>query len=216
MRGAGLPAGDLLGRVVRLTAGRLVLAMFRTRIHGLGNVPAGGAVLAGNHESYLDPVLLWSGSPRPVAFMAKKELFCGPLGWALVRLWAFPVDRQGADRSALAKASDTVAAGGLVGIFPEGTRRRGDETLEAHGGAAFVALRAGVPIVPVAFVGTERAWPKGRRFPRFVRVDIAFGEPVDPGAFGGSRKERVDMVTAEVMRRIAVGIDEVRRSLGAG
>lgn len=202
---------NALGRVVRPTVGRFLLAMFRTRFVGEENVPAGGAVLAGNHVSYLDPVLLWSGSPRPTRFMAKRELFAGVLGFLLRRFWAFPVDREGADRAAILRATEELRGGNLVGIFPEGTRREGAEPGEVHGGAAFVAMRAEAPVVPVAFVGTDEAWPRGKRLPRRVRVTIKYGAPVDPSAFGGDRKGRVEAMTAEIMRRIAEEIEVARR-----
>jgi 1-acyl-sn-glycerol-3-phosphate acyltransferase len=197
---------------LRGTVGRLILALFRARPIGAERVPEGAAVLAGNHVSYLDPVLLWCGSPRPVHFMAKLELWRSSrwLGWALDQVWAFPVDRSGADRKAISTATNLLAAGELVGMFPEGTRRRnaGDGLGEAHGGVAYVALRADVPVIPVGIVGTESAWPAGRRLPRLVPVTVRYGEPVCPGDFAGTRKERVAAMTAEIMRRI----DEERRA----
>lgn len=211
MSGARRRRSAALGRVVRPTIGRLALTVFRTRFLGAENVPEGGAVLAGNHVSYLDPILLWSGSPRPVRFMAKKELFSGWMGFLLERFWAFPVDREGADRAAIQRATEELRAGDLVGIFPEGTRREGDEPGEVHGGAAFVAMRAGVPVVPVAFVGTDTAWPRGVRLPRPARVTIKYGAPVHPDAFGGHRKGRVEAMTVEIMRRIAEEVDAARR-----
>lgn len=195
---------------VRNTAGRLVLALYRTRFIGAENVPAAGAVLAGNHVSYLDPVLLWCGSPRPAHFMAKQELWATKwLGWALDQFWAFPVNREGADREAITVATTLLGKGELVGMFPEGTRKRdgADELGEAQGGVAFIALRAGVPVVPVGIDGTAEAWPPGRKLPKLVKVTVCYGEPVHPDDFEGSRKEKVAAMTAEIMRRI----DEQRR-----
>lgn len=192
--------------LVRGTIGRLLRLLYRVEIQGEENVPSGGAVLAGNHVSYLDPVLLWCVAPRPTHFMAKVELWeIKPLGWALDQFWAFPVDRSGADREAIGTATRLLEAGELVGIFPEGTRKRdgAKELGEAQGGAAFIASRAAVPIVPLGIVGTDQAWPPGKKLPRLVKVTLRYGEPVDPGEFEGSRKERVAAVTAEVMRRIA-------------
>lgn len=194
-------------QVVRATLGRGALAIYRTRLRGRENVPSGGAVLAGNHVSYLDPVLIWSGAPRPVHFMAKVELWKQRLlGAALDRLLAFPVHRGAADRTALSRAHELLTSGQLVGIFPEGTRQsaRDGRLGEASEGVAFIALRAGVPVVPVGIAGTEKALPRGARVPRFPRVTIVFGEPVQPEWFGeGSRKERVDRMTHAVMERIA-------------
>lgn len=200
---------DRFARVVRATLGRLVPVLFRTRTVGADRIPAGGALLAGNHVSYLDPVLLWCVSPRPAHFMAKSELFRrGFIAWLLPKLWAFPVNRGEPDRAAIVTATELLRAGELVGVFPEGSRREadaGDEAGQAHGGAAFIALRAGVPIVPIAFVGTERAMPRGASLPRLTRVTIHVGEPIDPAAVApeAGRKERVALVTGRMMDEIA-------------
>jgi len=204
----------VLGKIVRPTLGQLVLRIFSVRTYGAENIPASGAVIAGNHVSYLDPVLLWCATPRPVHFMAKRELWDGWfLAWVLPRLWAFPVNRNGVDRAAIETASGLLADGELVGIFPEGTRAEADATSlgQAHGGVAFIAMRAGVPIVPAAFVGTDSAMPRGVKFPRPRKVTVWFGAPVDPVSFSeGSRKERVDAVTAAVMSEIGTGIATVK------
>jgi 1-acyl-sn-glycerol-3-phosphate acyltransferase len=201
--------------VLRVTVATLLLALYRTRVEGAANVPEGGALLAGNHVSHLDPALLWCASPRPTHFVAKAELW-GPawLGWALDRLWAFPVERGTADRKMISTATSLLAEGELVGMFPEGTRGEAgsDELGEAHGGVSFIALRAGVPIVPVGIAGTEKALPKGALLPRFPRVTICFGEPVDPADFEGGRKERMEAITAELMRRIAAQRDRAREA----
>lgn len=200
---------EVLARLVRATLGRLVPLLFRTRVVGAENIPPGGALLAGNHVSYLDPVLLWCVSPRPVHFMAKRELFeHGITAWALPRFWSFPVSRGGVDRAAIMHATELLRSGELVGVFPEGTRREaGSSRLlgEAHGGAAFIALRAGAPVVPVAFIGTDRAMPRGARLPKLRRVEIRVGEPIDPAEVlpQGERKERVAALTERIMDGIA-------------
>jgi len=197
-------------RLVRATIAKVVLALYRTRFAGEERIPDGGAIIASNHVSYLDPVLMWSGTPRPTHFMAKAELWDVPVvGWALPRLWAFPVRRGEADRTAIATATERLRAGELVGIFPEGTRQRGagDELGEANEGVAFIAMRAGVPVVPAGIAGTERVLPPGARLPRFPRVRVWYGHPVDPASFvDGSRKERVAAMTDAIMD----GIREAR------
>ena len=202
-----------LGKILRPTLGGLFLLAFKVRLHGVDNVPTGGAIVAGNHVSHMDPVLLWCGSPRPIHFMAKRELWEGAfLRWLMPRLWAFPVNRGGADRAAIETATGYLKAGDLVGIFPEGTRSEDGESLgEAHGGAAFIAMRAGVPVIPTAFVGTENVLPKGRRLPRLRRVTVLFGKPVDPESFTqGGRKERVAAMTGAIMDRISEEIERAR------
>jgi 1-acyl-sn-glycerol-3-phosphate acyltransferase len=211
--------GYLLARVVKGSAGRLLLAAYRTRFIGEENVPsASGAILAGNHVSYLDPALLWCGSPRHTHFLAKSTLFeAGFLGWALPRVWAFPVKRGEPDRAAISTATELLKAGDLVGIFPEGTRKRepasDSELGEAQGGVAFIAMRAGVPVIPVGIAGTDRALPPGKKLPRFPRVTMLYAEPVYPEEFTeGGRKERVDAMTAEIMRRITAARDKAREA----
>lgn len=203
------------GRVVRATLGRFLMVVFRVRTIGIENVPDTGAILAGNHVSHLDPVLLWCAAPRPTHFMAKIELWkTGWLGWLLEQFWAFSVNRAGADREAINTATALLVHGDLVGIFPEGTRKRdgSDEMGAAHGGVAFISSRAEVPVVPVGIVGTESALPAGRTFPRFVPVTISFGPPINPSEFEGSRKEKVAAMTGRIM----ADIDEQRgRARGA-
>lgn len=214
--GEGAPSWRL-ARVLRVTVAKVLLALFRTRIDGVEHVPSGGAILAGNHESHLDPALLWCAVPRPAHFVAKSDLWkVGWLGWALDRLWAIPVDRDrsSADRAMITMATDLLTRGELVGMFPEGTRAAqdgSDELGAAHGGVSFIALRAGVPVVPVGFAGTKEALPRGAHWPRFTRVAIRLGEPIDPASFTGGRKERTAELTRVLMERITAERDRARR-----
>lgn len=195
-----------IARTVRATIGRVILALYRVKFTGAENLPEGGAVLAANHVSYLDPVIVWCGTPHPAHFMAKTELWDhGFLGWVIDRLWVFSVDREAMDREALATADSLLKRGEWIGIFPEGTRNRTnpDELGEASGGTAFIAQRAGVPVVPIGISGTDKAWPPGKKLPKLVRVTVRYGEPIYPGDFEGSRKQVVDAMTAEIMKRIA-------------
>ncbi len=198
-----------VGRVLR-KVGRFFPLLYRVHIRGQEHVPEGGAILSGNHVSYLDPMIMWVVAPRKVHFMAKAELFEeGFLSWLLPRLWTFPVKRGQADREAIATATDLLRSGELVGIFPEGTRRRDVEGVgEMHSGAAFLALRSGCPIVPFGIAGTQEAMPEGARFPRFPKVAIVYGEPIYPEDFPeGSRKERVEKMTAAVVEAIAAQLE---------
>lgn len=209
------PLGDVwsfwLARVLRVTAAKLLLALFRVRLIGAGNIPPGGAVLSGNHVSYADPVLLWCASPRPLHFMAKSELWqTGWLGWALLAVWAFPVKRGEADRASIQTATELLKRGELVGIFPEGTRNQ-EGMGEAQQGAAFIAMRADVPIVPIGIDGTDRIKPKGRKMLRFPRVTMAIGEPVRASDFADlGRKERVEAMTGRVMEGIVRQLEVAR------
>jgi 1-acyl-sn-glycerol-3-phosphate acyltransferase len=200
-----------LARFLKAVVAPLLLGVYRTRLVGVDNVPkTGGFILAGNHVSYLDPALLWAGAPREVHFFAKQELFETPIMRSLLpRVYVLPISRGTADRVAIQRATDLLIYGEPVGIFPEGTRQSADKPADepsaAHAGVAFIAMRAGVPVVPVGIAGTERALPKGAKMPRFPQVTIRYGEPVSADDFAeGGRKERMNAMTAEIMRRIGV------------
>lgn len=216
-RASSPPRYFVIARVLRVTVAWVISALYRTRVVGAGNVPAaGGAILAGNHISYGDPVLLWCRSPRPVHFMAKSELWRNAvIGWALDQIWAFPIKRGEADRAALTRASAYLKGGEVIGVFPEGTRNV-DGAAEAQGGVAFLALRNGVPVVPVGISGTELMRPKGAKGIRFPRIVISFGVPIDPSALpAGGKKERVETMTTEIMRRIRDEVAHAREVAGS-
>ena len=185
---------------------------FRLRFLNRECLPRPPYILSGNHVSHLDPILLALLSWVPVGYMAKSELFQGPRWFAhmLRLLGAFPVKRGTANRAALSEASQRLQAGRVVGIFPEGTRADGAPGV-AYGGAALIALRTGSPIVPVGIAGSEQALPRGAKRIRFTRVTIALGEPLDPEDVPeGSRRERMDALTATLMERIATAVCEAR------
>jgi 1-acyl-sn-glycerol-3-phosphate acyltransferase len=213
MRTPNPPKSFWIARTVRATLGNVLKLLFRVSIVGRENLPAtGGVVFAGNHVSYGDPVLIWCAMPRPTHFMARADLWRHTfLGWCLDQFWAFPVERASADRVALTKAANYLAAGEPVGIFPNGTRNKKGEAIEAQDGAAFIASRADVPMVPVGIAGTDKIRPKGSRFIHFPKVTIAVGEPISKSDFEGlGRKETVAAMTAEIMRRIDVQVQRAR------
>ncbi|NUP99004.1 MAG: 1-acyl-sn-glycerol-3-phosphate acyltransferase [Armatimonadetes bacterium] len=146
-------------------------------MRGTDNVPARGpAILMANHESYFDPYLLTFLSIRPVAFMAKIELFEGKLGWFFPRLNCLPVKRGTADLTAFRESARLLQRGHLLGIFPEGTRTADGTMGPAHRGSISIAIRTGVPIVPVAIWGTYQVLPRSgglRRHP----VGVSVGRP---------------------------------------
>ena len=171
-------------------------------------VPAGAAVFAGNHVSYLDPCLLWGAAPQgPIHFVGKQELFDHPfLAWGLDNFGAFPVKRGAADRQMLTRCSKLLENGEQIAIFPEGTRGRDRDDLDSLGeageGAAFIAMRSHAPIVPFGIAGTELSMPPGAHFPRFPKVVIAFGNPIYPDDFEGSRSEIMDAMTRATMQEV--------------
>ena len=127
---------------------------FRWEVYGSQHLPpTGGVILASNHVSYLDPPLMGCAVDRPVHFMGKKELFGIPILSRVFRwLYAFPVERNGADRKAIRQALSILNSGEVLGIFPEGTRGDGSALLKPQPGTVLLALRSGAPIVPMAIV----------------------------------------------------------------
>jgi 1-acyl-sn-glycerol-3-phosphate acyltransferase len=166
------------------------------RVIGVGNVPAQGAViLACNHAAYLDPPTLGCCLRRPVAYMAKSELFRIPvLGTVIRALGAFPVDRSRGDVAAFKAASAVLEGGAVLGIFPEGTRHK-DGPGKPQLGVALLAARTGATVVPAYVSGTSQA---GRR----AKVTVVFGEPFqfEPGR--KARREDLAKWTDELMSRI--------------
>jgi 1-acyl-sn-glycerol-3-phosphate acyltransferase len=166
-------------RAAALVVKPLMRTWFRIRIEGTGHIPAGGPViLASNHRSNMDPVLLAAAVRRPVAFMAKAELFVWPLGWILHLIGQFPVQRGGIDREALRRTSAVLARGGVLGLFPEGTRGDGSFA-SVHPGLAYIVLRERCPVLPVAIFGTERVRRRFGWLPFASPVRIVVGPPID-------------------------------------
>jgi 1-acyl-sn-glycerol-3-phosphate acyltransferase len=166
--------------IARILMVPLLRGWFRVRIRGSEHIPAAGpAILAPNHKNFLDPFFVGTATWRHVRYMAKTELLKGPLGWVLTRLGAFPVRRGEADREALQTAHTILQQGGVVVVFPEGTRVEEPDALGSpHHGAARLALDTGAPIIPVAISGTSHLW-RGA-LPKLKRVQITFLPPVAP------------------------------------
>jgi cytidylate kinase len=179
----------------------LFRALFRMTVTGTEHVPLGGAVLlAGNHTGFLDGPLVYAFAPRSASFLAKSELFVGPLARALGWLGQIPVHRGRPDRAALAAGLAVLERGQALGVFPEGTRGAG--TLEdVSDGLAYLALRSGAPVVPLAVIGTAQAMPKGHGLPRLrAPVHLAFGPAFRVEVDGDPRARRTVRVAAEQIR----------------
>ena len=193
----------------------LAKAVWRPTVLGLEHVPSTGPViLASNHLSFADSVVIPIVVPRPVAFLAKAEYFERPgARGRLAKAWyealgALPVDRD--DSKAALASLDTalgvLAGGGAFGIYPEGTRSRDGRLYRGRTGVAQLALTSGAPIVPVGLRGTDQLQPVGSRRPRLVKLTVAFGEPIDVrGAYDGvppgkARREITDRVMGEIQR----------------
>lgn len=157
-------------------------AVWQLRAFGVENIPPkGGALLAANHQSYLDPPLVAACLPREMHFMARRSLFRNPLFRALiVRCNAFPIERDTADVKGVKEAIARLQAGHLLLVFPEGTRTRDGSIGPMKPGVGILAERAACPIVPVLIDGAHEVWPKGRLLPRPGRIRVVFGRPFRP------------------------------------
>jgi 1-acyl-sn-glycerol-3-phosphate acyltransferase len=137
---------------------RLYLYIFcGWKVYGLDNIPkVGGAIVASNHVSNLDPVVMGCAMPRKVCYLAKEELFINPISrWVCTQLGAFPVKRGAGDRGAIRESLKILDSGALFGIFPEGSRSKDGKLGEGKPGLAMIALKAKVPIIPVALINTN-------------------------------------------------------------
>jgi len=179
----------------------LLVLVFGLRVHHRRRFPrTGGVLVVANHQSYLDPILAAVGMPRAFHPMARESLFrFAPFRWLIGSLYAFPVRRGTADLAAVKEALRRLQAGGVVLVFPEGTRTRDGSIGPMHGGPAAIAARAGVPIVPMVIDGAFEAWPRTRRLPRPHPIRVAVGAPVMPPQYEGADAAAV---MAEVRRRM--------------
>ena len=178
---------------------------FALSVEGEEHVPKQGPIiLAPNHVSNLDPVLVGIAMRRRVHFMAKKELFRNPLiGWFLRAVQAYPVTRERVDPSTLKRTLSFLAAGRVVMMFPEGTRGDGRALRPAKPGIAVVAARSGAVVVPVFHWGAEQVLPRGSRRVRRVPLRVRFGPPLRFPPNVRPDREALEAFGREVMERIA-------------
>jgi 1-acyl-sn-glycerol-3-phosphate acyltransferase len=155
---------------------------------GWDRLPAGPCLIASNHQSFLDPPLIGSSLPFEIAFVARKSLFTNPVFGGVIRACrAIPLDRDEADLAAIRRALAVLAEGRKLLIFPEGTRSMDGGLLPPKAGAGLLALRSGVPVVPVRIRGARDVLPRGGVFPRGgARIRLRFGRALgtaelDPG-----------------------------------
>ncbi|MEE9191922.1 MAG: lysophospholipid acyltransferase family protein [Candidatus Aerophobetes bacterium] len=153
---------------------------FKIKIRGKGNIPSKGpAVVASNHLSYLDPIVLGLITPRRMNFIAKEELFGNSLFRALItQLGAFPLKRERFDRAGYERALAILREGGILILFPEGTRAQHGKPGHLRQGAVRIALRAGVPLVPIVIAGTDSILPRGKRTIRLGKIRVEVGKPL--------------------------------------
>jgi len=194
-------------------------AIVRLRIEGdLASLPrTGPLIVAGNHASSADPVLIGAFLNgilgRPLNWLGKRELVEYPLtGWAFRRAGIHPVDRDAADREAFRTAMRVLEAGHVLAVFPEGTRSRDGALQPVREGVGLLALRSGATVLPVAVIDSDRMWPRGHLLPKWGRrVIVRYGKPFKvadelPEAKAGEKRDRraaTEAATRLVMTRIA-------------
>ncbi|WP_404796383.1 lysophospholipid acyltransferase family protein [Streptomyces pristinaespiralis] len=195
----------------------LMYGLWKPRVLGAWRVPAAGPViLAVNHAHNIDGPMLMGTAPRPVHFLIKKEAFVGPLDPFLIGIGQVKVDRTTADRTAITAALGVLDSGGVLGIFPEGTRGEGDFA-SLRAGLAYFAVRSGAPIVPVAVLGsTER---RGRLIkglpPLRSKVDVVFGDAFEAGDGSGRRtRKALDEATVRIQEHLTAHLADAKRLTG--
>jgi 1-acyl-sn-glycerol-3-phosphate acyltransferase len=198
-----------------IALGPVLRVLFRPEVEGLEHVPEHGpAILASNHLSYTDWVFMPLALHRKVTFVAKAEYFTTPglKGWAQKHFFRsagqVPIDRSSGDAAAgaLRSAKRILAAGELFGIYPEGTRSHDGRLYRGRTGVARLAIETGVPVVPVAVLGTDIVAPPGKKFGRYARPRVRFGRPLDFSRYAGLQNDRfvlrsaTDEIMYEIMR----------------
>lgn len=174
-------------------------AIFRLRVEGLENLPRdGGALICANHQSYLDILVIGAAVPRHVTFVARDTLADWAwLAFVMRRCGAILIRRGTSDRAAIRAMSESLKAGKIVAIYPEGTRSRDGHLTTFKGGAVMAARIAGVRLVPAGIRGAYQAWPKGRLLPRPRRIGVRFGPSIDPT--GEDARDRLEAAVREMM-----------------
>ncbi|SDI27300.1 lysophospholipid acyltransferase family protein [Natribacillus halophilus] len=175
----------------------IMFSLFKIRVSGQDRVPHGSVIIAANHDSYFDPIILSGVFKKPIHFMAKTELFSHRFGsWFLRQLHAIPVDRKsGIVIRPVRQALNTIEQGELFGIFPEGTRCKPGETVRPKKGVAFLGRKTEVPIVPVTII-------KGKKVLWRRPVKVVIGEAIAPGDFPSADDEWMSRyVMAQIRER---------------
>ncbi|MGI5921408.1 MAG: lysophospholipid acyltransferase family protein [Syntrophomonadaceae bacterium] len=193
----------MLYRCIRMIL-KVIFWPLGLKSEGLNNIPSTGPVIiASNHVSNWDPVMVAISIQRTICFIAKAELFSNIILNKLFRkLHAFPVKRGTADRRAIKEALDILAQGKVLGIFPEGQRHKSNTESKAHAGIAMLALKSQAPVVPVACIGTGRKFPCGWFSPLLVRV----GKPMYWQEYQGQKINSATMekISSEIMKEINI------------
>ncbi|MFJ8363211.1 lysophospholipid acyltransferase family protein [Streptomyces sp. NPDC093984] len=201
--------------LIKAVLGPIMRLMFRPQVEGAEHIPADGPVImAGNHLTFIDSIVLPLVTKRQVFFIGKDEYVTGKglkgrlMAWFFTGVGMIPVDRDGASGgvAALMTGRRVLEEGRVFGIYPEGTRSPDGRLYRGRTGIARLTLMTGAPVVPFAMIGTDKLQPGGRGIPRPGRVTVRFGEPMEFSRYEGMDRDRyvlravTDSVMTEVMR----------------
>jgi 1-acyl-sn-glycerol-3-phosphate acyltransferase len=188
-------------RFARLVCATMSAAIWRWRATGQGNVPdSGGTLLVCNHVSFLDVFFVAFPLQRPLNYVARSTLFVPLLGPLMRSVGGFPIQRDGLGAAGMKETLRRLRAGGIVTLFPEGTRSRDGQLGSLKPGIAALVARVGVPVVPAGLAGAFEIWPRSRLLPIPHPVRIHYGRPILPGELAGLDMESVTALIRERMR----------------
>jgi 1-acyl-sn-glycerol-3-phosphate acyltransferase len=182
--------------------------LFRLRVEGVEHLPsAGPAIVAANHLSFFDSVVLALAVPRPLSFVGKAEYLDS---WKTRKLFPalgmIPVERGNPRQAyeALRVAAEVLDADEIFAVYPEGTRSEDGSLRDGHNGVGHLSVTTGASVIPTGIVGTDRIQPRGARVPRpFRSATVRFGSPIEPAGYHGSRRARRRQITRDVMTAIS-------------
>lgn len=190
---------------LRAIFGPAITLAFRLKTSGRENLPrTGPAILASNHASFLDPILIGLRARRPVRFLVSQEFYRDPRLRALLRwLGTIPVGGDASMIRSFRHIAEIARGGGLLGIFPEGGITRDGAMKPFRAGAAVIAMHLGVPVIPIHIHGTFEALPRHAKWPRFVPVTLRFGEPIPVTARRNPSAEEIGALTEGIRSAVA-------------
>ena len=201
--------------LVKAVVAPILRLLFRPYVTGAENLPSeGGAILAGNHTTFLDNLIIPLVVPRRVTFLAKSDYFTGGGVKGKMQKSFFsgvgmiPIDRSGgaASEAALRTGLQVLRSGELLGLYPEGTRSPDGRLYRGKTGVARMALEVGVPVIPVGLIGMFALQPAGRRWPKLGKVEVRVGRPLDFTRYAGMEGDRFVLrsITDEIMYELMV------------